>query len=222
MEYEFHPIAGLFPLIEGDEFQQLCDSIESIGLTQPIVLWKGQILDGRNRYRACMARGIQPEFEEFEGDDRDAAEFVAAGNLHRRNLSASQRAMILAQMGTAYGLTVKQASVVGGVSEKTIGDARAVIASGDSNVVSMVRSGEMPVHKGAELVRSGPGRPQGNAKVNALRATIRQASKLNIEDASEICDHWTGSVVELKLTKKKLDAFLKALEGRNLREASCA
>ena len=60
-EHEHHPAAALFPLlpIGGPEFGELVTDIDAHGLLQPIVLHEGQVLDGRNRYRACRqpARG---------------------------------------------------------------------------------------------------------------------------------------------------------------------
>jgi ParB-like chromosome segregation protein Spo0J len=54
----FHPLAEVFPLIEGDDFDELVRDIREHGLREPIVLLGKQILDGRNRYRACVAAGL--------------------------------------------------------------------------------------------------------------------------------------------------------------------
>ena len=62
---EFHPLAELFPMIEGAEFGGLVEDIKANGLRQPICLHEGKILDGRNRYLACEAAGVQPRFEPF-------------------------------------------------------------------------------------------------------------------------------------------------------------
>jgi hypothetical protein len=56
-ELPHHPLAALFPLLDGDEFTALADDIRANGLREPIMLFEGAILDGRNRYRACMAGG---------------------------------------------------------------------------------------------------------------------------------------------------------------------
>lgn len=95
-EYEFHPIANLFPLIEGDDFDNLCDDIRSAGLRQNIMIFEGKILDGRNRYRACLRTGEKPRFVDYLGDDPFG--YVAAQNLLRRHLSPPQRAIIAAEM----------------------------------------------------------------------------------------------------------------------------
>lgn len=50
----FHPLANIFPLIEGVDFDALVEDIRVNGLHDPIVLLDGKILDGRNRYRALV------------------------------------------------------------------------------------------------------------------------------------------------------------------------
>lgn len=54
MMLEFHPLANIFPLVEGTEFDELVADIKTHGLHEPIVLHEDQILDGRNRAPYCM------------------------------------------------------------------------------------------------------------------------------------------------------------------------
>jgi hypothetical protein len=51
MTYEFHPLANVFPLIEGAEFGELVADIKANGLNERIEMYEGMMLDGRNRYR---------------------------------------------------------------------------------------------------------------------------------------------------------------------------
>tara|TARA_Y100000310_G_scaffold258431_1_gene266836 strand:+ start:439 stop:1503 length:1065 start_codon:yes stop_codon:yes gene_type:complete len=79
-----------------EELGELADDIMLNGLHQPIVLYQGQILDGRNRYQACELAGIESDCTEYEGDD--PLGYVLSLNLHRRHLTASQRAALAAEI----------------------------------------------------------------------------------------------------------------------------
>ena len=94
MHYELHPLCTLFPRMGGAEFDSLVADIKTNGLSQPITLHNGFILDGGNRYRACMEAGIEPRFVEFEG--ASVVSFVLSANLHRRHMTAGQQAAIVA------------------------------------------------------------------------------------------------------------------------------
>jgi hypothetical protein len=52
-EYKFHEFADLFPLLEGEQFEELVQDIKARGLQSRIVLYE-DALDGRNRHRACF------------------------------------------------------------------------------------------------------------------------------------------------------------------------
>lgn len=113
---EFHPLANIFPLIEGDEFEKLVADIRQHSLRDQITLLGKQILDGRNRYRACVAAKVLPEsldeltatqlkhFRQLvpmgapEPTQDDLVAFVLSKNLHRRQLNESQRAMVAANI----------------------------------------------------------------------------------------------------------------------------
>src|SRR5258706_14802421 len=60
MEYEFHPLANIFPLMTDEEIDALGEDMLKQGQREPIVLFEGMILDGRNRYNACLRKGIEP------------------------------------------------------------------------------------------------------------------------------------------------------------------
>lgn len=91
---EFHPAANLFPMLTGDEYEQLKADMAANGQLEPIWIHPdGRILDGRNRYMACCDLGIEPKVRQWNGGG-SAVGFVVSLNIHRRHLTASQRAAI--------------------------------------------------------------------------------------------------------------------------------
>jgi ParB-like chromosome segregation protein Spo0J len=82
-----HPICLLIPSADEDELQDLTDDIRAHGLIDPIVLFEGMILDGRNRAAACERAGVAPRYVRFGGGREDALILVVSHNLKRRHLS---------------------------------------------------------------------------------------------------------------------------------------
>lgn len=95
---EFHSVANLFPLMKASEFESLKLSIKTNGLQNPIWLFDGKIIDGRNRYKACLEVGIKPKFETFKGSESDLIPFVLDLNLQRRHLTTSQKSCLAVEL----------------------------------------------------------------------------------------------------------------------------
>ena len=96
MTIPYHPLAELFPLMEGAAFEELVADIKAHGLHNPVTLYETNILDGRNRERACEEAGVEPLYDSYDGDD--PLGFVVSQNVARRHLDDSQRAMIAARV----------------------------------------------------------------------------------------------------------------------------
>lgn len=107
--YTPHPYADLFPMMIGDEFVSLVEDIRRKGQIEKIVIFKGQILDGRNRYKACQELGIEAQFKQFTGSDEQALEAVLSWNLERRHLTSSQKAAIAVEIEPLFAALEEQA-----------------------------------------------------------------------------------------------------------------
>lgn len=91
---QFHEIANIFPMMQDGEYEELKKDIAQNGLREPIWLHTdGRIIDGRNRYRACLETGTQAHYNQWNGKG-SLLSLVVSLNLHRRHLTSSQRAAI--------------------------------------------------------------------------------------------------------------------------------
>jgi N6-adenosine-specific RNA methylase IME4 len=88
-----HPAADRFPMMDDDRYAELRDGMRENGFTKnnPVKLFEGKILDGRNRYKAAVELGIEAHFEPVTGNPFKIA---WALNGQRRDLAADQRAVI--------------------------------------------------------------------------------------------------------------------------------
>ncbi len=91
---EVHEYAKLFPPMSNEEFEELVEDIKQNGQLEPIILHEGKILDGRNRYNACLKLGIKPKMKDYDGENLDPLSFVISKNIKRRHLTASQKALL--------------------------------------------------------------------------------------------------------------------------------
>jgi len=149
-EYEFHPIANVFPLMMGDEFKRFRKDIKINKLREPIVIYEGKILDGRNRYNACKELGLLVDTKRYDGDD--PVGFVLSANLHRRHLNESQRAMVAAKLAslkvganqhTKEGLSIERASKLSTASEATANRCKKVLSDGVPELAQMIAQGQV-------------------------------------------------------------------------------
>ena len=91
---EVHQAADLFPMMLEAELRNLADDIKANGLNHPVVVYEGQVLDGRNRSRACEMAGVEVRTEEWVDPGCGPVAYVVSQNIHRRHLTATQRAAL--------------------------------------------------------------------------------------------------------------------------------
>ncbi|WP_407146285.1 MT-A70 family methyltransferase [Bradyrhizobium sp. ORS 86] len=97
---KFHPLANLFPMLSETELEDLGNDIRENGQVETVKLHKGTILDGRNRYMACLRFNLPVRTEVFQGSDREALNWVVSKNLKRRHLKEGVRAAVAANIAT--------------------------------------------------------------------------------------------------------------------------
>lgn len=202
MNYEYHELANLFPIMDESQYSDLVADIKENGLVESIVLHEGKILDGRNRYNACNDAGVEPNFVEYEGED--ALSYVISLNLNRRHLNESQRAMIGArlanmkvgnpnlQSGKSAQLSNKDASDKLNVSERIIKSAKKVQKEGIEDLQKSVEAGRVSVSAASDIATLDKAEQEvvvakGEDEILKMAKEIR-AKKSEVRKAERIAD----------------------------------
>ena len=182
-----HPAADLFPMVEGDEFRELCADVKERGLAQPITIWTdGTLLDGRNRLMACYETNQEVVLDRYEGND--PVQFSLSANLHRRHLSEGQRAVVALKVRQMVQPAAKErqreAGEQFGKGAKVSADRREPIATpaehrkSTAQAAKAVGASTRSVEKAARVERSAPDLlPQVQAGTMALDRAHREAQQ---------------------------------------------
>lgn len=217
MIYTQHPLSAAFPAMSADDFQALKDSIEGIGVQNPVAIFEGMVIDGWHRYQAAEALGMEcPTIELIGVDPRD---FVLAQNKARRHITQAQLAMAatavyawapvgnpdLAQSGTQcpIGKTNTELAEIAGVGERTIKQAKAVQTKATPEVQAAVKRGDIGLPKAAAIAKL-PAEQQA-------AALSKPAPKQPKKEAEEV-QYFGPSPDELDEAMKAAEADTTALE----------
>lgn len=214
--YQIHPLAKFFPSIEGEEFDGMVKDIKEHGCREPITLYEGKVLDGANRYRACRAAGVEPQYWTFQNGDPKA--FVVSANLLRRHLSLVQRAAIIADLTTPKagrpetpsggGVSASDLREKLQVSEETLRRTRHVKDKGIPALFSMMKEGKVAIANAAHVADL-PRKQQENlvgagagvvTAAGQKRATLkRDAAKTDhkAEAKKDSTAQWTKAIKDL-------------------------
>ena len=162
---EQHELSKAFPPMSDEEYQDLKDSIENIGVQQPIVIYEGKIIDGWHRYNAANDVGMPCPEVELE-NDIDPRDFVIANNKARRHLTKSQIALSYTKVYQWHPVgknpksvettdlkTSKELAKMAGVGVSTIEKAKQVLTKGNKEIIDAVESGKIDVSKGAKIAK---------------------------------------------------------------------
>lgn len=199
---KFHPLAGIFPLIEGAEFDALVEDIRKNDLQEPITTYQNLILDGRNRFRACQKAKVKPRFEEYRGSDPLA--LVISLNVHRRHLNESQRSRVAFRLETTtHGgdrksdqdanlhLDRQASAKLLNVSVRSVADACVVQNKGIPELGQAVDRGVLAVSRAATVAKRSPEEQKrflAEPRKKATPKQIRGNKLIRVWDASKVED----------------------------------
>jgi len=222
-ELRFHSLSTIFPTIDGPEFAELVSDIAAHGLREPIVLYQGEILDGRNRYRACCEAGVDARFEMYDGID--PVGYVISLNLRRRHLSESQRAMVAAKLSNLghggnrrleqaanlpleieQSVAVRQSDAASllNVSERSVRSAKAIQAEGAPELVEAVERGVVSVSAAADVATL-PKPQQAEIVARGEKEILEAAKAIRAEKAVVRREERLEKIADISKGNRELD-----------------
>ena len=166
MAYQQHPLSAAFPAMAAEDFQGLKDSIENIGVQNPITIFEGMVVDGWNRYKAANELGMDCPSKELDAWI-DPVAFVRAQNKDRRHLPLSAWALIevslrewkpshrpdKGELSSPLLASNQEMADAVGVTKRTIQQAKAVQSNATPEVIAAVKSGEIGLPKAAAIAK---------------------------------------------------------------------
>jgi hypothetical protein len=223
-EYQFHPLADMFPMMRSDELASLAVDMQGNGQKEDILLLDGKILDGRNRYRAGQEADIKLRFRQVTGADaKNPMALVNSLNLERRHLDASQRSLIGAKLadlaqgkhedsGKTAKTTQKEAAKAVGVSVASLKHGKAVNDKAVPEVQEAVKSGKLAVHKGAKLAKLPKQKQTKIAKggVKAMENATKPAPRGGLANEAHLDEARAAGKTDASIIKRllsKLDEY---------------
>lgn len=96
---DIHRFAKLIPVITPGDMDRLIEDVEAHGVVEPLTLYEGEVLDGRNRLAVASVLNVPVEVKDFDGDEAAAKAFVWSANAARRHLSIPQVLLAASRFG---------------------------------------------------------------------------------------------------------------------------
>lgn len=96
-------LQSLIPPLTDEEYRQLEANVISDGCRDALIIWKGIIVDGHNRYRICTEHKIPFKTVEKDFSDRSAVlEWIIRNQFGRRNLSPGNRSLLALRLEDVF------------------------------------------------------------------------------------------------------------------------
>lgn len=228
MSVPFHPLAEIFPLLENDEFDALVADIRAHGLREPITLHDGQILDGRNRYRACLVAGVEPVYRDWHPSGL-AVDYVWSLNGPRRHLDGPARQLAAGRYAIARedearkrqlaaiappssslqicsdeaGRSAALAAEKFHVSERTVAHSIKLLKHGSAELVEAARRGEVAVSTASELAECSP-EEQREIVARGESQILKAARAIRAERTAKLREKRTQKLARLSQQRTEL------------------
>ncbi len=204
-------LKDVMPELNDIEYKQLEKSILEKGYlsSNPIIVWRGYIVDGHARYSICKRNKIDFSYVELSEDMFDdimgVVKYIIDIHICRRNLNIAQKISIAYKYRdyivewnkerqrkgsdgckSRENYTDAQLAKIAGVGTGTIARYEIVRKSGDTDIFNKMMSGEVSVYKAYK-------------KVTTRKPISRKIQKIKMQETNgncEICGCCTSAILE--------------------------
>lgn len=167
---------ALIPPLKQEELAQLEQNILADGCRDPLVIWRGVLIDGHNRFSICQKNSVSFGTVSMDFESRDAVKiWILKNQFGRRNLTDYQRtelALLLKPLieeqarahqgertdirqnsdeGSAPIRTDETIASMAGVSRDTVRKVEAIQQNAAPEVVQAARTGEISIHLASQV-----------------------------------------------------------------------
>lgn len=217
--YQQHPLSAAFPAMSAEDFQGLKDSIENIGVQNPITLFEGMVIDGWHRYTAANELDLKCPDKELEAWI-DPVAFVRAQNKDRRHLPLSAWALIEVSLrewkpahrpgkgalSAPLQASNQEMADAAGVKKRLIQQAKAVQSKAAPEVIAAVKSGEIGLPKAAAIAKLPKEEQAAAIHKPAPKAAPEETPEDDGPSAEEIAAQVAAEEADRALVAKLLDS----------------
>lgn len=202
------------------EIADLAADIDAHGLREPVVLTPDDlILDGRNRYRACLLAGVEPEVVVTAEPEEAWPALVVSLNLKRRHLNEAQRSMVAAKLAglgrgrrgenpPIGGISASEAAALLNVGERSIERARTVQREAGPELVEAVERGRVSVSAAADVATL-PKPLQAEVVARGEREILEEAKRIRARKADERRDERIEKLAQIAKGNRELGVETK-------------
>lgn len=193
---------NLIPPLSEDEFSGLEKSILEEGVREPIVTWRGYIVDGHNRYKIATKYGLDFDTVEYDfADEAAVKEWMILNQFARRNISNYQRSLLALELKpliaakakermfagkadptqkSAQGETRDELASFAGVSHDTISKVEYIQREAPAELKQQLSSGETSINAAYKQVRDAEKKAEREAAIEEAKARPRSSSYVDI------------------------------------------
>ena len=177
-----HELSSIFGDMPETDFENLVKSVEADGFMDPLIrMHDGKILDGWHRYQAALSLNLVRKLMFMAWDDEkegNAIAFVAARNIERRHLSASQRAQIVVSLNERFAWGGDRSKTPNGVLKTT------------SELAAQAKVGKSTIDRAVKVEKAGKSEAVISGETSATQVIEEETLKSLWEQVSAEMPEW--------------------------------